>query len=116
MNASDEKEIQSLDDLEELQLRRRKRFYKDALSAPSCRAVLWDIIEDVCNIWGSSYTLSDPYHTSFLEGKRNAGQDVVEIIQDADPQMYNLMVKEATERKSLDMEKANIVLSKHDDT
>ncbi|MFW6369141.1 MAG: hypothetical protein ACOC0J_00995 [Myxococcota bacterium] len=111
-DASNEKAVQSEADLDDRILREHERNAHAVLSTEEGRAFIWRILDDIGRIYSLSYTDQNPHHTAFREGRRDLALDILRICQDLDPKLYLLMLQEAQERKTLDIERRNRIRSK----
>ena len=75
----------------------RLEFIKAAMQHEQGRAWFYDVLE-FCRVVATPFS-SDPYNTAFKCGMQNVGLKILADIQDASPDEYMLMVKEARTKK-----------------
>lgn len=71
----------------------RLEFVRAAMSHEQGRAWFYDLLNK-CKVINTPFT-DDPYRTAFKCGEQNIGLQVLSDIQDAAPELYIVMVKEA---------------------
>ena len=105
MTASNERTVHGEQDLDERKTREDERCLLAVMESAEGRAFIWRVIDELSRVDGLSYTEQNPHHTSFMEGRRDLGLDVLRLAQEASTDLYLKMIAEAQERNILDMER-----------
>lgn len=67
---------------------------KTVLSTPEGRRILWWLLDDVCGLYGPSYT-PEAAHTAYREGRRSIAMDVLREARRVAPTSYVTALQEA---------------------
>lgn len=95
--------------LRQAQLERDKRDLQWVMGSEEGRRVMYRLLEQA-GIYTTSFVAGDPHATSFREGMRNNGLQLMQQLLNAGPAQYNQMLQEAhlREQHQADYENNNI--------
>jgi hypothetical protein len=64
---------------------------RDEFKRPGMRDLLWHVLS-MCNVWGGTFTGNS--QTFYLEGKRQVGIELLQLIEEVDPTLFPRMMLE----------------------
>lgn len=91
---SAEKRQEKRAQIAENQLEREKGDLLWLMNDARGRRHIYSLLSDT-KVFGICYTAGDPHHTSFNEGRRNAGLRILNDVLRLAPEQYALMMREA---------------------
>ena len=80
--------------------RERDAYWKGMMDSYTGRFVLHDILR-MTHCFKSSADFDNPNVTYFLEGERNIGQKMIEVLERVEPGAVHFLAREEKERKEL---------------
>ncbi len=95
-NTADQQQVEKKQKLAALRDQERLQALQQLMSTRGGRSWLWSMLAR-CNVFSMSFDAGNPHVTSFNEGMRNAGNFTLAEIMRADPAVFPLMQKEASE-------------------
>lgn len=93
-NAADKKQVSAAKRKERSARENELTDIGHILSSFNGRRFMWRILKN-CRVFSTSYVGGDPYATTFNEGSRNVGLELLGDIHEASPDAYMTMVKES---------------------
>lgn len=97
-NAADESQVKGAEKAEKRAKQREMNEILTILQTSQGRQYIWRLLEK-CGVYQSSFDNSGS-RVYFNEGQRNIGLMILADVNDADPDAYVTMMKEAKERKA----------------
>lgn len=64
---------------------------RELFKEPAARDLLWFVL-GVCNVWGGIFTGNS--QTFFLEGKRQVGIEILQLMEEVDPTLFPRLMLE----------------------
>lgn len=92
-NIADESRSHKKRKKERLEALRDDNDLRFLLNEPSGRNFIWWMLT-ICGVFEISYRPNDPYGTTFREGSRSVGNQLLARINEVNPEAYLLMIKE----------------------
>ncbi len=97
-DASDPDAVHDARKREAAELRERLDYLATIMSTPAGRKWIYQLLAE-CRIFESPVVVGDPYFTYHNIGGQNIGKLLLQDLNDASPDGYILMMREATERR-----------------
>lgn len=97
MGLSDAEALKKRREREEADRLLREDAQKTVMSTVAGQRFVWDLLDRVCGTFGGSFVQGEEHSTSFNEGMRAVGIQVMRELQAVAPQAYVAMLLERTQ-------------------
>lgn len=95
-DAGDEHQVKERKTKKQLKLEKQREELRQICKDKRVRDYLWRVLSE-CGIYSDGFDSTSPYKTSYNEGRRKIGIQIIIGLMDADPSIYSLMRLEAAQ-------------------